>query len=124
MKIELFFASIVSLFLLASCSYTPTIEEVQEGVAEEVESLLTEDNNEDTYFRLERFFLNENPEPLVYTGVLKTTYYYKNPLGKWDPRRMQWLATQDSTKLYRDVMVRFRDKKYEHYTIEISAPNK
>lgn len=124
MKINALFASIVSLFVLVACNTTPSIDAVQESVADDVEALLLEDNNEDAYFRMDRFFLDANPEPLVYTGVLKATYFYKNRTGRWDSRNLRWIATQDSTKMYRNVTIRYRDKKYDHCTIEIAAPTK
>ncbi len=122
MKNNVLLVSLISLFASVACNSTPSIDAVQDSVADDVEALLTEDNNEDTYFRLDRFFLDANPEPLIFTGVLKATYFYKNRVGKWDSRNMRWITTRDSTKMYRNVTIRYRDKKYDHYTIEIAAP--
>ena len=122
MKVNHFLAIIVLAFLASACKSAPTIDEVESSVADDVEELLMEDNNDEKYFRMDRFFLNENPNPLVYTGVLKATYFYKNRTGKWDARNLRWIPTQDSLKMYRDVTIKFRDNKYDQYTIEIAAP--
>ena len=113
---------IVSGLFLIACNSTPSIDEVENAVKDGVEALLTEDNNADKHFRMDRFFLSENPEPLVYTGTLKTTCFYKNPTGEWDRRNLRFIATLDSLKMYRKVTIKFRDKKYDYYTIEIAAP--
>ena len=100
---------IVFSIMMTACSKEPTIDEVEQSSADAVERLLTEDNNEDLYLRLDRFFLDEHPDKLTYTGTLKATAFYKNKLGKWDSSRVRWVATTDSLKLYRSVEIKFRD---------------
>lgn len=48
--------AIATLLSFIGCSTVPSIEEVQESTADGVESLLTEDNNEELSLRMDRFF--------------------------------------------------------------------
>ena len=111
--------ALTTLFALIGCSTAPSIEDVQESTAEGVESLLTEDNNENLFLRMDRYFLSEQVDELTYKGTLKATAFYKSP--KWDDRRYKFVDVPDSTKLYRTVIIKFRDKKYDYYTISIQT---
>ena len=109
--------SLSALLTLIGCSSVPSIEKVQESSAEGVESLLTEDNNEELSYRLDRYFLSEQVDDLTYKGSLKATAFYKSPGYDWD--RHDIVYKEDSTKFYRTVIIKFRDKKYDYYTISI-----
>ena len=112
--------AITTLLSLFGCSTVPSIEEVQENTAAGVESLLTEDNNEELSLRMDRYFLNEQVDDLTYKGKLKATAFYNKT--RWDRKRLELVAdVPDSTKLYRTVIIKFRDKKYDYYTISIQA---
>lgn len=112
--------AITTLLFLFGCSTVPSIEEVQESTAAGVESLLTEDNNEELSLRMDRYFLNEQVDDLTYKGKLKATAFYNKP--RWDRKRLELVAdVPDSTKLYRTVIIKFRDKKYDYCTISIQA---
>jgi hypothetical protein len=89
-------------------SGAPSIESVERQVKSGVENLLTEDNTKDSYYQLDRFFLSEQTDPLTYIGSLKATYYWKS-----------WSGVIQNEKLYKDVVIKFRDKQYESYTISI-----
>ena len=103
-------SAICLLFSLSGCSFAPSIEEVEEFTARAVEGLLVEDNNEELVLRMDRYFLSEKTDELTYVGSLKATALYYGPWHKSVP---------DSTKLYRTVTIKFRDRHYEHYTITI-----
>ena len=105
--------------ILSSCWYSPDIDLVEEETRDDVERLLTEDNNKDTYCRLDRYFLSEHPDDLTYTGFLKGMYFYNN--RRYDFNRYKFITFKDSTKFYRNVVVKFRDKNYDHFVISISA---
>ena len=105
--------------VLSSCWYSPDIDLVEEETRDDVERLLTEDNNKDTYCRLDRYFLSEHPDDLTYTGFLKGMYFYNN--RRYDFNRYKFITFKDSTKFYRNVVVKFRDKNYDHFVISISA---
>lgn len=119
MKRLLTIFALTTLFFLAGCSLAPSIDRVQEDTAEGVEELLTEDNNEKISLRLDRYFLSEQVDDLTYKGTLKATAFYKS--SKWDSKRYKFVDVPDSTKLYRTVIIKFRDKKYDYYTISIQA---
>ena len=63
--------------------------------------------------------LSEQVDDLTYKGTLKATAFYKS--SKWDSKRYKFVDVPDSTKLYRTVIIKFRDKKYDYYTISIQA---
>lgn len=107
-----------TLLTFVGCSSVPSIEEVQEETKEGVEELLTEDNNKELSLRMDRFFLSEQVDDLTYKGTLKATAFYKS--SRWDSRRYRIIEVPDSTKLYRTVIIKFRDKKYDFYTISIT----
>ena len=109
--------SLSALLLSIGCSTIPSIETVQESSAESVESLLIEDNNEELSYRLDRYFLSEQVDDLTYKGTLKATAFYKSPDYDWNSH--QFVDKEDSTKFYRTVIIKFRDKKYDYYTISI-----
>ena len=105
--------------VLSSCWYSPDIDLVEEETRDDVERLLTEDNNEDTYCRLDRYFLSEHPDDLTYRGTLKGTFFYDS--RHYDTSRHKFFTSKDSTRFYRNVVVKFRDKNYDHFVISISA---
>lgn len=117
MKKLLITFAIATLLSLIGCSSVPSIETVQESTVDDVESLLTEDNNEELSFRMDRYFLQERVDDLTYKGCLKATLFYKSP--EWDSKQYKVVEVLDSTKLYRTVIIKFWDKKYDHYTISI-----
>ena len=117
MKKQIVILSLICL--LASCVSAPTIDEVETQTREGVEELLTEDNNENLSFRLERYFLTEQTDDLTYVGTLKATAFYKDK--RWNDRTLRIQEVLDSTRLYRSVEIKFRDKKYQHYTISIKG---
>lgn len=119
MKRLLTTSAIGILFFVMGCSSAPKIEEVEKDTKEGVEQLLTEDNNEELTLRLDRYFLSEQVDDLTYKGTLKATAFYKS--SKWDKNRFKIVEVPDSTKLYRNVIIKFRDKKYDYYTISIQA---
>lgn len=110
---------LATLLTLIGCSTAPSIEKVQESTAEGVEALLTEDNNEELSLRMDRYFLSEQVDELTYKGSLKATAFYKSSKADWNLHKIVEVA--DSTKLYRTVIIKFRDKKYDYYTISIQA---
>ena len=91
-------------------SGAPSIESVERRVKSGVEDLLTEDNTNNNYYQLDRFFLSEQTDPLTYIGSLKATYYWKS-----------WNGSFQNQRVYKDVIIKFRDKNYESYTISIKA---
>lgn len=107
------------LLTLIGCSAIPSIEKVQESTTENVEALLTEDNNTNLSLRMDRYFLSEQVDELTYKGSLKATAFYKS--SKLDRGSHRIIEVPDSTKLYRTVIIKFRDKKYDYYTISIRS---
>ena len=106
------------LLIMMGCSSVPKIEDVEEDSKEGVERLLTEDNNDKLTYRLDRYFLSEQVDDLTYKGILKATAFRKSQ--KFDSYRLEMVQVTDSTKLYRNVIIKFRDKRYDFYTISIS----
>lgn len=102
---------------VSGCNIQPSIEKVEESSRDTVEQLLTEDNREDVYLRMDRYFLSEKQDLLTYVGTVKATLFYKDT--DWDWKRHEYVDKIDSIKLYRKVVVKFRDKKYNHYTVTI-----
>lgn len=111
--------TLAALLSLIGCSTAPSIEKVEESTAKGVEELLTEDNNENLSLRMDRYFLSEQVDELTYKGMLKATAFYKS--ATWDRNRFKVVEVPDSTKLYRTVIIKFRDKKYDYYTISIRS---
>lgn len=119
----------IAIFMVAGCNIAPNIEVVEKESAKLVEELLTEDNNQERFVRLDRYFLSEKVDALTYTGTLKATVFYnttKFDEGKWRNNMRNnryWeddtVVVQDSTKFYKTVIVKFRDKRYNYYTVEI-----
>lgn len=83
----------------------PSIDEVESMTKKGVEDLLSEDDDKNHYYKLDRYFLTEQTDLLTYTGNLKATYY--------------WYG--NSSKVYRRVTIKFSDNKFERYTISIKA---
>lgn len=106
MKKLLFF--ILLMVCLLSCTTNLSISEVQNGTIEAAKELLEEDNNTDRYFRMDRYFIDENPDKFIYTGTLKSTLFYKS-----------YYTGLDSLKVYFDVIVKFQDTKYNAFTISL-----
>lgn len=105
------------LLLSSSCHRMPSIDKVQEATEEGVRDLLTEDNNELLTYRMDRYFLSEQIDDYTFVGTLKATAFMTSPLGKV----LKAFSGTDSLKLYRTVIIKFRDKKYESYTITIKG---
>lgn len=95
---------LIGALLIVSCNKAPSIEKVQNYSAQRVEELLSEKNNEQVQGKVVEYWLDDNPEPLIYTGHVNQMMYFKG----------------DSIKVYRDVKIKFRDSKYDFCTIEIS----
>lgn len=110
---------ILGIILLHGCTTIPSIEKVQDATADSVEKLLTEDNNEELSFRMDRYFLSEQIDELTYKGTLKATAFILH--RKWDWNKNKFYNAKDSLKLYRTVTIKFRDKKYDYYTISIQS---
>lgn len=104
-KIKKLFAGVVVvlLFIIQGCSYVPTIEDVENGTREGVEGLLMESADHGHTFRLDDYYLVEQIDDLTYRGGLQATEFYK----------------RDSTKIYRSVIIKYQDKKYERCEITI-----
>lgn len=108
-----------TLLTLVACTSAPSIEKVQEETTDDVENLLTEDNNDELYFRFDRYFLSEQVDDLTYKGTVKSTAFYQD--RKWDDNKHKFVNGIDSLKLYRTVIIKFRDKKYDYYTVTIEG---
>ena len=102
-----FLVFILGAMLICSCSTKPDIQDVEDNTRADVESLLTEDNNGRLWLRMDRYFLSDDTQPLTYRGYLKATAFYR------------FYNRTDSLKVYYDVTIKFRDKKYDWYTISI-----
>ena len=102
------FIFIFLIICLLSCTVKPSISKVQDGTIEAAKELLEEDNNIDRYFRMDRYFIDENPSNLIYTGSLKATLFYKN-----------YYKQTDSLKVYFNATVKFLDTKYNAFTISL-----
>jgi len=102
--------------LLAACSGAPDIDELKENSYPLVEQLLTEDDNEAVQHRLDRYILDEHPDKLTYTGTIKVTEFDRTAFEDGSVK-------VDSVKYYRDVVIKFRGKDYDKYTVNIYADN-
>ena len=112
--------ALAALLAMIGCTTAPSIEKVRVDTTESVRNLLTEDNNADLSLRMDRYFLSEQVDELTYKGTLKATAFYNKT--RWDIRQMKFVRdVPDSTKLYRTVIIKFFDKKYDGYTISIQA---
>ena len=47
-------------------------------------------------------------------------HFYKNKPGKWDSKRLRWIATHDRMKVYRNVTIKYRGT-FDAYTISIRS---
>jgi hypothetical protein len=109
--------SLVVLTFTTSCSSGLNLEEVEKKTKDKVEELLTEDNNDELSFRLNKYYLLKKVDDLTYNGILDVTAFYKH-LG-WDDVKFDVVKKRDSLNLYREVIVKFKDKDYNSYTILI-----
>lgn len=62
---------------------------------------------------MDRYFLSEQVDDFTFKGFLKATKYC--PIG----RKYKSSILSDSTKVYRTVEIKFRNKKYDSYVITI-----
>ena len=99
---------------MVSCSNAPDIDDLKEDSAPLVEQLVTEDNTEVLYYRLDRYILDGHPDKLTYTGTAKVTEFKKTTDA-------DGVAKIDSTKMYRDVEIKFRGTDYDKYTVNMYA---
>ena len=113
------FILVLGIVCLYGCVTSPSIELLQEKTLSDVEELITEDNNEELSIRLDRYFLSEQVDDLTYKGSVKATAFYKKT--SWDWNRNRIVDTKDSLKFYKSVIIKFRDKKYDYYTISIQS---
>lgn len=109
--------SLTVLIFMTGCSSSPNLEEVQKKTREKVEELLTEDNNDELSFRLNKYYVVKKDDDLTYSGILETTAFY-NRL-EWDDLKFDFAQKRDSLNLYRDVIVKFNDKNHNSCTIII-----
>ena len=109
--------SLVVLTFMVSCSSAPKLEEVEKRTKDKVEELLTEENNDELSFRLNKYHLLEKVDDLTYAGILETTAFYKHKA--WDDEVFDFVQKRDSLSLYREVIVKFQDKNYNSCTILI-----
>lgn len=96
--------------LLASCTTAPSLDDLKEDSYPSVVQLLTEDDNETVTHRLDRYILDKHPDKLTYTGTVKVTEFTHQADEAGAVRT-------DSTKYYLDVVITFRGKEYEKYTV-------
>lgn len=108
---------VLSVLCLCSCSREPSILDVENGSYDTVETLFAEMVTEYLHeagisreiweCRMDKYFLYEHPDDLTYKGTLKGTIlvfdYNQN----------------DSVKVYKPVTIKFIDKKYERYAVQI-----
>ena len=93
-----------------ACSDAPDIDDLKEDSYPVVEELLTEDNTEALSYRLDRYILDGHPDKLTYTGTIKVTVFTRKTAE-------DGTVLVDSTKTYRDVVIKFRGTEYEKYTV-------
>jgi len=106
---------LLPLALLAvACNNAPDIDDLKENSYQSVIQLLTEDDNETVTHRLDRYILDQHPDDLTYTGTVKVTEF----THKADE---SGAVQTDSTKYYLDVVITFRGKEYEKYTVNLYA---
>ena len=112
---KLFVSAWVLVALCAvSCSDAPDIDDLKEDSAPLVEQLVTEDNTEKLSYRLDRYILDGHPDKLTYTGTVKVTAFTKETDAEGHVK-------VDSTKMYRDVEIKFRGTDYDKYTVNLYA---
>ncbi len=97
-----------------SCSNGPDIDDLKEDSAPLVEQLVTEDNTEILSYRLDRYILDGHPDKLTYTGTVKVTAFMREKDAEGN-------VQVDSTKMYRDVEIKFRGTDYDKYTVNLYA---
>lgn len=97
---------LITILCIIGCNVAPTFEQIEEAVAPKIEEMILETSNSLIQTKVINFWLDEHPSPLIYTGHLNQMIYFED----------------DSLKLYKNVEVKFRDKKYNFYTLEISIP--
>ena len=105
--------ALVALYAV-SCSNGPDIDDLKEDSAPLVEQLVTEDNTEKLSYRLDRYILDGHPDKLTYTGTVKVTAFTKETDAEGNVK-------VDSTKMYRDVEIKFRGTDYDKYTVNLYA---
>ncbi len=64
--------------------------------------------------RLDRYILDQHPDKLTYTGSIKVTEFNKT-------KAEDGTVQIDSSKYYRDVVIVFRGKDYDKYTVNFYA---
>ena len=109
--------SFAVLIFMTSCSSAPKLEEVEKRTKDKVEELLTEDNNDELSFRLNKYCVVKKVDGLTYNGILETTAFYKHT--EWDDLIFDFVQKRDSLNLQREVIVKFHDKNYNSCTIII-----
>lgn len=107
--------ALVALFV-AACSNAPDIDDLKDNSAPLVEQLVTEDNTEALSYRLDRYILDGHPDKLTYTGTVKVTAFTKETDAEGNVK-------VDSTKMYRDVEIKFRSTDYDKYTVNMYESN-
>lgn len=110
----------IVLFLCCSitgCNTKPSIQEVCAETEDGVRELLMENYSDEIQLRMDRYFLDTQADELTYTGALKATAFFKNPT--WDSNKGVVVEVDDSISFYRNVKIKFLDKKYEEYSITI-----
>ena len=99
-----------------SCSNAPDIDDLKENSLPLVEQLVTEDNTEKLSYRLDRYILDGHPDKLTYTGTVKVTAFTREVDAAGN-------VQVDSTKMYRDVEIKFRGTDYDKYTVNMYESN-
>lgn len=107
--------SFAVLIFMTSCSSALNLEEVEKKTKDKVEELLTEDNNDDLSFRLNKYYVVKKVDDLTYNGILETTAFYKHT--EWDDLIFNFVQKRDSLNLQREVIIKFHDKNYNSCTI-------
>lgn len=105
--------------IVSSCS--PSLEEVEKLVYEGVEELLTEDNDEESSLEMKEFTLDTKVDDLTYTGFLKAELISDEISGVHVDRHfdLQYSYEKTKSKILYDVKIKFLDKSYEKYTINL-----
>lgn len=107
--------SFVVLIFMVSCSSSPKLDEVEKKTKDKVEELLTEDNNDELSFRLNKYYVVKKVDALTYNGILETTAFYSH--REWDDLTFDFVQKRDSLNIQREVIVKFHDKSYNSCTI-------
>ena len=119
MKIHHIIPLALAALLLYGCSPANSIEDVQEELAYAIERLFLQECKRDVPLHVSRFYLDEHPEKLTYTGGIYATVV--NPALRPVPGQERWKATTDSSTLFRKVTIKFDDKKHKGCHISMVA---